>query len=440
MKSAQQHQLPAKTLHIGMTLAATWLSGESWRAADSGVEGILTGDMALNIAKRAEAQHLDFVFCPDTMSLMQGQNKGASPRASLDPTLLLSSIARETSHIGLVTTLSTLFLPAYVVARQLQSLHWLSNGRAGWNIVTALQGHENFGLQEMPTSQDRYKQASEFTDVVRALWDSYPAEAYQLDRATGVYSDPNLIHPIDHDGEYMHIAGPLNIAALPGPRIPLIQAGASDHGRQFAASVADLVFASTPDIEAAATLRADLKNRALQQGRTPDCIKLLPGLSLYLAETKEEALDLFESTQADGDRVRKLSIIREMTNLDLTDWPDQKQITKSDLPPAPEQPRSRTHSELLRRMILRDEPTLTELLRRPEVAASGHWQIVGTVANAVEKIAEWRAAEAIDGFIAFPGGNTKSLQLFFDELIPALKETGQFRKSYNGTSFAGHLA
>lgn len=95
--------------------------------------------------------------------------------ASLDATLLMATLARETSKIGLLTTISTTFMPPYAVARQVLSLHHLSNGRAGWNIVTALDGNVNFGLDEMPTSDERYAKAAEFTEVVRALWEAFPA-------------------------------------------------------------------------------------------------------------------------------------------------------------------------------------------------------------------------------------------------------------------------
>ncbi|VTP91150.1 oxidoreductase [Pseudomonas aeruginosa] len=164
-----------KRLHIGMSLAPTWLSGDAWRRPDSNIEGIFGSDFAVDIARRSEAAHLDFVFRPDVSSLPLDVLETGSGFASLDPTVLLAAVARETSRIGLVSTVSTTFYPPYVVARQLQSLHWISNGRAGWNIVTALQGHENFGLDAMPDAEQRYARAAEFTRLVHDLWDSFPA-------------------------------------------------------------------------------------------------------------------------------------------------------------------------------------------------------------------------------------------------------------------------
>lgn len=429
----------AAKLHVGMSLAPTWLSGEAWRRADSGIDGLFSSDYFVDLAKRAEAAHVDFVFRPDTLFLrMEGPESGGG-FASLDPTLLLAAIARETSHVGLLSTVSTTFLPPYVVARQLQSLNWLSNGRAGWNIVTALDGHENFGLKQMPSPQERYERAAEFTEVVKALWASFPHEALMLDRDSGRFADPALVHPVSHEGRHFSVKGPLNLPAH-ASRIPLVQAGASPEGRDFASLVADAVFASTPDMQAAIELRADLRRRAQEHGRNPDGVKLMPGLSLYLADTASEAMELFAETHARANRARIFTSIRDMTGLDLSGWPLTRVVTASDLPPPLEAPRSRTHANLLRRLIEREALTVQDLLRRPEVMGSGHWQIIGSVDDAVATIRHWTHAGAIDGFVAVPGGSVASMRLVLEQLLPALADVGLFRSAYSGSTFAEHLA
>lgn len=429
----------AGQLHIGMSLSPTWLSGDAWRRTDSNVEGMFDSDFYVDIAKRSEAAHLDFVFRPDSLFLDTRMLESGPGFASLDPTILLATLARETRKIGLLSTVSTTFYPPYIVARQILSLHHLSKGRAGWNIVTALDGHANFGLDAMPSADDRYARAAEFTDVVRRLWDSFPEEAIRVDRETGLYAQSGEVKPIDHVGNYFQVQGPLNLPSYAQARIPLIQAGASPVGRNFASSIADAIFASTPDRDAAVDLRSDLRERARKHGRSPDAIKVLPGLSLYLASSRAEARDLFSETHARLDKARKLAVVREMTGIDLTDWPDTRPITAKDLQPPPETPRSRTHMLLLRRMIERDSPTVEELLRRPEVVGSAHWQIIGTVEDAFDTIRDWTAAGAIDGFVAVPGGSTTSLHLTLEDLIPRLAEAGIFRETYRGGTFADHL-
>ncbi|WP_417691365.1 NtaA/DmoA family FMN-dependent monooxygenase [Roseibium sp.] len=431
--------MTSRKLHIGMSLAPTWLSGDAWRRGDSRAEDLFNIDYFVEIARRSESAKLDFLFRPDTLFLQTAALEGGNGFAALDPTILLAAIARDTQKIGLLSTVSTTFYPPYVVARQLQSLNVISRGRAGWNIVTALDGNENFGLDEMPSPEDRYGRAAEFTKVVRKLWESFPGEALLVDKASGRYADTSKIQPIDHAGDHFSVKGPLNVPSAAPSRIPLIQAGASPTGRDFAASVADAIFAATPDKEAAAALRSDLRQRASCHGRSPDSIKMLPGLSLYLADTQAEADDLFAATHQRMDTARKLGSIKEMIGLDLTHWEMDKPIMAKDLPAPPQNVRSRTHANLLHRMIVRDAPTPSELLKRPEVIGSAHWQIIGTVEEAVDQIRDWRACDAMDGFIAVPGGSATSLSLTLEALVPALAAEGLFRLDYSGETFLDHL-
>ena len=432
-----------KKLHIGMSLAPTWLSGEGWRRADAPADGMFGSELYLDVAKRAEAAKMDFVFRPDTLFLHPEALGTGHGFASLDPTVLLAALARETSHIGLLTTISSTFFPPYVVARQLQSLNWLSGGRAGWNIVTALEGNQNFGLTDMPSSQERYARAAEFVQLVTDLWASFPNEALKFDKQSGLYADAAQVHEVAHKGDYYSVQGPLNVPAFEkvngNGRIPLVQAGASATGRRFAASIADAIFASTPDREAAVELRADLRRLAVNAGREADDIRVLPGLSLYLAPTRAEARDLFTATHARLDKARKFASVKEMVGIDLSDWPEDKPVTTSDLPAPPATVRSRTHADLLRRLIERDSPTPAELLTRPEVVGSAHWQVIGTVSDAVDEIKAWAAAGAMDGFIALPGGSVDCMRSVMDDLVPTLTDEGLFRRDYDGATFIGHL-
>lgn len=428
----------SKYLHIGLSLAPTWQSGDAWRRADSDIEGIYSADFAVDLARRAEAAHLDFVFRPDVCAVNESQLDAGSGFACLDPSILLAAVSQHTSRIGLVSTVSTTWNPPYVVARQLQSLNWVSRGRIGWNIVTALQGHENFGLSAMPSADERYRRAAEFTQVVRQLWDSFPADSLLIERDTGRYADATRVRPIDHEGEHFRVRGPLNMPQF-AARIPLIQAGASQSGRDFAAAVADVVFAPTPDLQAAQDLRDDLSLRALRHGRDPAEVRLLPGLSLYLADTREQAREIFMHTHGRLDRTRKLQQIREMTGLDVSNWPDDQPITPADLPAPPPSPASRTHSHLLRRLLARESLTVSELLLRPEVISAAHWQVIGTAQDAVESIQAWAASGAIDGFIAAPGGSVGSIALFLERVMPELVERGLFRRDYHGQTFMEHL-
>ncbi|MEH0195162.1 NtaA/DmoA family FMN-dependent monooxygenase [Caulobacter sp. CCNWLY153] len=426
-------------LCIGLSLAITWLNGEGWRHPDSDIENIHCAEFYIDIAKRAEAAKLDFLFRPDSLFLDASRLSSAPGFSSLDPTLLLTAIGRETQRIGLVSTASTSFYPPYVVARQIQSLNWLSRGRAGWNIVTSMDGSANFGDEPMLSSAERYAKAREFTDVVQALWASYPDEALVLDRAAGLYANAERVRPIHHRGRHFSVGGPLTVPTYPGAKIPLFQAGASEWGRDFAARVAHGVFAAAPDIAAGIDLRADLRARASAHGRDPDDLRVLPGLSLFLADTEAEARDLHAHTHVGQNLQRKVAYILENLGIDVSAMPTDMPISLDMLPRLKRPVRSRTHADLLRRLIERETPTVGDLLDRPEVSGSAHWLFVGTPQGAAREIVQWFEAGAADGFISLPGGSARSMQLLFENLMPQLVEDGLFDGDYRGGNFAEHL-
>lgn len=428
-----------RQLCIGLSLSATWMKGDGWRRPDSGVEKMDSIDYYIDLAKIAEKAKLDFLFRADYLYVSPQMLGDSANFGSPDPTMIFAAIARETKRIGLVTTISTTFNPPYVVARQLQSLHWLSNGRAGWNIVTSIEGAENFGDFPMPSPEVRYAKAMEFTDVVRKLWESFPNEAIIMDRESDMFSDRDKVSSIDHSGEFFSVKGPLTMPAHKSGSIPFFQAGASDTGRNFASTVADAIFAAMPDLESGVELRTDLRKRAKEHGRNPDAIKVLPGLYFFLADTREEANELHKTAHAHLSMERRHASLQSVLGLDLSSFALDHRVT-ADMLPDPNQPvRSRTHAELLRRYITNNQPTAEEVLARPEVVGSAHWVSVGTVDDVVSDIMERFEAGAIDGFIALPGGSEKSMELFFEKLMPKLVERGLFRSQYTGVTLREHL-
>ncbi|RXZ78621.1 LLM class flavin-dependent oxidoreductase [Paenibacillaceae bacterium] len=428
-----------RQLCIGLSLTATWMKGMSWRQGSEGGQPPYTVAFYAELARMAEKAKLDFVFKPDSLVLhidAQGRSPGFG---SLDPTIMLASIARETERIGLVTTMSTTFNPPYVAARQLQSLHWASNGRAGWNIVTSLDGADNFAASPMPPAEERYRKANEFTDVVRKLWGSYPYEALEESQVADQEADKALLVPINHAGEFFTVKGPLNVPAHPSGQIPLFQAGASDAGRNFAAMTADAIFAASPDMAAGIELRQDLQRRAAAYGRQPDAIRVLPGMYFFLARTREEAQEMYREAHAHFSAARRYASIQAILGIDLSSLPLDQRVTAELLPDAQQPVRSRTHADLLRRFVLTRQPAVEELLSRPEVVGSAHWVVVGTPEDALRDVASWFEAGAMDGLIALPGGSIQSLHLFCSELVPMLVERGLFRSEYTGNTLREHM-
>ncbi len=422
-----------RQLHIGLSLTETWTIGNPPEPHDSERQTRDPAAFYIALSQAAEKACLDFVFKPDVLAMRRGLSGTSKAYIGLDVTIMLAAIAHATKMIGLVTTASTTFNPPYVVARQLMSLHWLSKGRAGWNIVTSIDGADNFSDAPMPSTDIRYQKAAEFTQVVRELWASYPHDALSS-RATSAGPQP-----INHAGTFFSVKGPLNVAAHAAGAPPLFQAGASDIGREFAASVADATFASTPDMAAAIELRTDLHARAERLGRDADAVRVLPGLYFFLADTREEARELHRRAHAHLTPEHRHAALETILGLDITHLQPGSRVTPDLLPPLSQPVRSRTHADLLRRYIELHHPTVEELLEQPEVVGSGHWVSVGTVEDVLADIIAWFEAGAIDGFIALPGGSLRSLEIFLEQLVPALAERGLFRTHYEGETLRAHL-
>ncbi|QEL84453.1 NtaA/DmoA family FMN-dependent monooxygenase [Bacillus mycoides] len=417
-----------KQLCIGLCLISR--KKEQENEFDSGI------DEQVELAKQAEKSKLDFVFKADYLVAhpdLIARNKG---NVILDPTLLFTAIAYATEKIGVVTTASTSFYPPYILARQLQSLNWISNGRVGWNIVTSIDGAENFGEAGMPPSEERYAKAAECTELVRKLWRSHPYEVLKEDNADVIRE---MVQPIEHRGEHFEVKGPLNIPQHISGEMPLFQAGASESGRNFAASVADAIFAAMPDVESGIELRQDLRRRAEKHGRKQDDIRVLPGLYFFIGDSYEEALEMHRQAHQHLTKEKRYALLEMVLGLDVRGMPLESKVTEHMLPSRNQAVRSKTHAELLRNFIIKNEPTVEQILERPEVVGSAHWVAIGTPQDVCKQIMERFEAGALDGFIAIPGGPPKSLDLFFSEVIPLLVRAGVFREEYTGSTLREHL-
>lgn len=417
-----------KKLCIGLCLISRKKEQESM--FNSGI------DEQVELALQAEEAKLDFVFKADYLVAhpdLIARNKG---NVMLDPTLLFTAIAYATEKIGVVTTASTSFYPPYILARQLQSLNWISNGRVGWNIVTSIDGAENFGETGMPPSEERYAKAAECTELVRKLWRSHPYEVLKVDNTEVIRE---MVKPIEHSGEYFEVKGPLNIPQHISGEMPLFQAGASEAGRNFAASVADAIFAAMPDIASGIELRQNLRRRAEKHGRKQDDVRVLPGLYFFIGDTYEEALEMHRQAHQHLTMEKRLALLEMVLGLDARGIPLESNIKEDMLPSREQTVRSKTHAELLRNFIIKNEPTVEQILERPEVVGSAHWVTIGTPQDVFQQIMERFEAGALDGFIAIPGGPQKSLDLFFSEVIPLFVKAGVFREEYTGSTLREHL-
>ena len=177
------------------------------------------------------------------------------------------------------------------MARRFASLDHLSGGRAGWNIVTTSNPDAalNFGMDDHMEHGERYRRAREFYDVVTGLWDSWADDAFIRDAASGLYFDPDKLHVLNHKGPYLSVRGPLNIARPVQGWPVIVQAGASDSGRDLAAETAEAVFTPPANIAAGREFYADVKGRMQKAGRAREHMKIMPACFVVVGDSIEEA-------------------------------------------------------------------------------------------------------------------------------------------------------
>src|SRR5262245_51853831 len=248
-----------RQMHLGVFVLGTGNHTAGWR-----YEGATTSSCSLpvmqQIARIAERGKFDLFFISDGLAMDPGDHPSFVNR--FEPLTLLSALSAVTSHVGLGATVSTSFGEPFHVARAFASLDHLSNGRAGWNVVTST--HEraalNFSKTKLAEHDLRYEIATEFVDVVRGLWDSWDDDAIVADKANGVFIDKSKVRPLDYKGRFFQVKGPLNIERSPQGHPVIIQAGGSVPGQELSGKSADLVFSVVNGAKASAKAASDSVN------------------------------------------------------------------------------------------------------------------------------------------------------------------------------------
>jgi FMN-dependent oxidoreductase (nitrilotriacetate monooxygenase family) len=379
------------------------------------------------------------VFFADGPALQGDISHNAVGR--LEPITLLTAIAAATERIGLIATASTTYYEPYNLARLFGSLDHISGGRAGWNIVTT--GNDaaaaNFGLDAHPSHAERYARAREFVDAVVALWDSWEDDAVVLDRTAGIYADRSKIHEIGHAGRYVRVKGPFNQPRPPQGHPVLVQAGASNDGRAFAGRYAEAIFTAHQRLADAQAFYADIKQRVARLGRRPEHVKILPGISPFIAGTETAARELereFNELTVPAYGLRQLERITgtALAHLDL-DAPVPVELF-ADAGDVTDNGRSRL--QVVAGIVERERPTVRRLLHRL-AGARGHRVFAGTPEQVADTIEEWFTAGAADGFNVMPPFYPGGLEVFVDAVVPILRERGLFRSEYTGRTLRDHF-
>jgi len=422
-----------RTIKLGLILHGVGRTWDDWRHPDRDVHASTNFQFYADQAKLAEQGKFHFLFVADSLSI----NEKSSPHYlnRFEPISILSGLAVVTSKIGLVGTLTVSYSEPFNVARQFSSLDHLSGGRAGWNVVTSWLGETsaNFSKAEHPAHAVRYRIAAEYLDVVQGLWDSWEDDALVADKQTGVFVNPDKLHPLDHKGEFFQVRGPLNIKRSQQGQPVIFQAGASDDGRNFAAKRAEAIFCGPANIAEAQDYYADVKARARGFGRDGSEPLILPGIAPIVgldeadAEARYQELIALTSIETGLGFLARTFNDHDFRQYDLDGpFPDVEHIGFNS---------QQSGSLRILKLVREENLTLRQVAQR---MSNPRGDFNGTPDQVADKLQHWFESGAADGFVLFeplPG----QLRLFVDHVIPILQARGLFHDDYEGTTFREQL-
>ncbi|MBA4025066.1 MAG: FMN-dependent monooxygenase [Gordonia sp.] len=394
------------------------------------------------IAQVLERGKFDLLFLGDCLSvptrfggsIAETVGHGTQAAAMLDPTIVASNVAAVTKNLGLAATASTSYFSPYDLARRFSTLDHMSQGRIGWNVVTSVSQSDarNFGLDAQLAHDTRYDRADEFLEVAYKLWGSWGEDALILDQAAGKFANADLVHPIDHEGEWFKVKGPLSSPHSPQSRPVILQAGSSGRGREYAARWAEVVFAVNPSAAGRKSFYDDIKTRVSNYDRNPDGTKILMAFIPFVGETEEQARESYEFHNQFADPIDGLITLSNQLDHDFSAYSFDEPI--ADIKVEGVQGMFNLVQSLSKEqnLTLRDVGRLyaeTQLIPT----------LIGTPTQIADQIEDLVRAGEADGIMLSAGTTPGTFEDFVDLVVPELQRRGVFRKEYKSSTLRGHL-
>jgi FMN-dependent oxidoreductase (nitrilotriacetate monooxygenase family) len=427
----------SRQLRLGAFMRPVSIHTAWWRYPGAFPDANFNFGHLKRFAQTLERGRFDAFFMADHLAVLNmpmAALKRSATTTSFDPLTLLPALAMVTERLGLIATASTTYNDPFHIARKFASLDHISGGRAGWNLVTSGNPDEamNFGLDEHVEHATRYRRAREFFDVVTGLWDSWADDAFVRDVENGIFFDPDRMHVLNHKGPFLSVRGPLNVARPIQGWPVIVQAGASEAGRQIAAETAEAIFGSATNLDDAKSFYADVKGRMEKLGRSRDHLKILPGVLVVVGDTV---------AQARQKRALLDSLVHPDSGLASLSAALGHDVSHYDLDgPLPEIPETNASKSGRQRLVDRARSENLTVRQLAQLAGSyGGLAMVGAPATIADQMEEWLLSEGCDGFnVMFPyvpGG----LDDFVDRVVPELQRRGILRREYEGKTLRENL-
>ena len=430
--------MPAAPFHLGWFYSKGF-GPKAWRHpwAGSAVHRFTKPDMAVDLARSMERAGFDYLMLEDSSNVpytYQGSHdaylRHSVDTPKLDPTVLAPFLTAATERLGIVVTCSTTEYQPFMLARKMNALDHVSDGRIGWNVVTGSNdgGAQNYGREKQYPHDERYDMADEFMEVAHRLWDAWEPDAVVLDLERGIFADGSKVHPINFEGKYFRSRGPLSSPRSPQGSPVICQAGGSGRGRQFAAQWAETIIASASTPEQMKTYRDDVRARAMEAGRDPDTIKVMFLVSPIISDTREDAqARLAAWTELTPDNIEYgLAHFSRMSGIDFSEFDLDEPL------PALKSNGHQSMTKALEGKVLRD------LLRTAQ--RFGPADVVGTATDVAGSLDEIMQHVGGDGFLLVNSYFSRRYVMeICDGLVPELQKRGLTRTRYEYDRFRDNL-
>ncbi|KAH7163335.1 luciferase-like domain-containing protein [Dactylonectria estremocensis] len=386
----------------------------------------------VDLAKLLEDAKFHGIFIADVLGGYDVYKKSLDPAIIsgaqwplTEPLVAVPAMAAATKNIGFGVTVSTTYEQPYHLARRLSTVDHLTKGR---HIVTSYldSAARNMGRNEQLDHTDRYEQAEEYMKVMYKLWQSsWRDDAIKLDREKGIYTAPELVRQINHDGKFFTVPGPHLVDPSPQRTPLLLQAGASKAGKAFAAQHAEAIFTSAHAPAVCKKNISEIRQIARDEfGRDPSKIKVLALVTAILGRTEEEALAKYNDYKQYASLEGALSLFGGWTGMDLDKYGDEEELRQVESNAV-----KSTVEGYAKFSPANSKWTKHTVAEHVSIGGNGPL-FVGTPAQVADGLETWVKEADVDGFNFAYAVFPQSFKDIIELLLPELRARGLFWDDY----------